>query len=197
MGRVERIGRVKRVVEHRSYLVSVDRVAPAIRAPVGEIAAMLRSLDIERWQIDARIDALRVSRELDDATAWSVRGIVAAHPRFADYLDALRCAALQELAALTAGGEGMRTQLASVDRHRGVVAFLMDRPQIALEQFTLALERERSAENLANVLCALVRLGDLETARELLGDVRRGFPTEIRAGVEWALANDADLAGLA
>lgn len=196
MGRTELIGRVKRAVERRSYLVPVERQHPSLRAPMAEIAAMLRSPDAERWQIDARIDALRVSGALDEATAWSVRGVVAAHPRFADYLDALRCAALQEQAALSAGGDDLRARLAAVDRHRGVVAFLMDRPQVALEQFTLALERERSAENLANVLCALVRLGDLDAARELLSDVRRAFPADIREGVEWAVANDADLAGL-
>ncbi len=196
MGRLDLIGRVKKVVERRSYLLPVDRVDPAIRAPVAEIAAMLRSSDAERWQIDARIDAFRVSRELDDATAWSMRGIVAAHPRFQDYQDALRFAALQELAALAAGGDALRGRLASVDRHRGVVAFLMDQPDVALHQFTLALERERSAENLANVLCALVRIGDLESARELVADVRRAFPADVRAGVEWALANDTDLDGI-
>lgn len=196
MGRLELIGRVKKVVESRSYLLPVERVDPAIRAQVAEIAAMLRSSDVERWQIDARIDAMRVSRELDDATAWSLRGIVAAHPRFQDHLDALRFAALQEMAALAAGGDALRARLASVDRHRGVVAFLMDQPEVALHQFTLALERERSAENLANVLCALVRLGDLESARELVADVRRAFPADVRAGVEWALANDSDLSGI-
>ena len=134
MGRAEPVLIVEGAFGRGSYLIPLDRQDPALRGPIAEVACMLLSPDVQRSQIDARIDAMRVSRVLDDACAWSLRGLVAAHPRFGDYCDALRCAALQELAALSAGGQSLRTRLASVERLRGVVAFLMDRPGVALEQ---------------------------------------------------------------
>ena len=92
--------------------------------------------------------------------------------------------------------EDLPLALASVERHRGVLAFCMGHYQVALESFIWALERERSAENLANVLASLLRLDDLSAAQALLDRARVGLPPELTAELERQLVVDADLAGL-
>ena len=49
-----------------------------------------------------------------------------------------------------------------------MIAFLRGHDAVALDWFTRALERERSAENVGNVLAVLIRLGELQEARELV-----------------------------
>jgi tetratricopeptide (TPR) repeat protein len=166
---------------------------PAGATVLGDVARALGG-EFDRAALEDLVGEAYTTGRIDATARWSALGVIAAHPRIADWCEALKCAALQEQAALEAGGADLSSALASVDRHRGVVACLMGRSEVALEYFTAALERERNAENLANAMAALVRLGDVEEARELLDDVRRGFPAAIREGVERAVALDGDLA---
>jgi tetratricopeptide (TPR) repeat protein len=73
---------------------------------------------------------------------------------------------------------------------------MMGQYEPALQAFTRALERERSAENLGNVLAALLKLGELEEAADILTAVRERFPPQIRDRVFSMVARDPDLASL-
>jgi len=99
----------------------------------------------------------------------------------------------QELAALDAGGPRLAADLASVERHRGVLAYLVGRHEIALDYFSRALERERSADNLANVLAALAALDALDSARELLASIRAAYPQTIVERLQSLIEADDDL----
>jgi tetratricopeptide (TPR) repeat protein len=120
--------------------------------------------------------------------------VVAAHPSVADWSEAARLAGEQEQAAMELGGPRLQTNLASVDRHRGVVAFLQGHFEIALDYFSRAFERQHNAENLGNVLCCLLALGDTDDARDLLGRVRRSFPEALTSELEDRILRDPDLA---
>jgi tetratricopeptide (TPR) repeat protein len=80
-----------------------------------------------------------------------------------------------------------------VDRHRGVLAYLRQHYEVALDYFARALERQRSAENFTNVLCTLLRLGDEDEARTLLVQARRSFPPQLVAEIDRNVAHDPDL----
>ena len=120
--------------------------------------------------------------------------VVACHPRVADWEEAARLVGEQEFAALELGGPRLQDNLASVDRHRGVLAFLRGHYDVALDYFARALERQRSPENLQNVLCTLIRLGDEDDARDLLTRVRAAFPQDIVTALNHSIENDPDLA---
>jgi tetratricopeptide (TPR) repeat protein len=100
----------------------------------------------------------------------------------------------QEFAALELGGPRLQDNLASVDRHRGVLAFLRGHYEVALDYFARALERQRSSENLQNILCTLIRLGDEGDARDLLNRIRGAFPVDLVLALEHAIQHDPDLA---
>ena len=92
------------------------------------------------------------------------------------------------------GGPRLPDNLASVDRHRGVLAFLQGHFGIALDYFSRAFERQHTAGNLANVLAALLRLGDTDEARELLDQVRSALNPLLISGLNELIDQDPDLA---
>ena len=126
--------------------------------------------------------------------ALSALHVVACHPAVGEWEEAARLAGEQELAALELGGPRLEVNLASVDRHRGVLAFLRGHYDMALDHFARALERHRSPENFTNVLATLIRLGEEREALALLNQARRSFPSDFVAVVERSVANDPDLA---
>jgi tetratricopeptide (TPR) repeat protein len=65
---------------------------------------------------------------------------------------------------------------------------------VALEYFSRAFERQRSAGNLANVLNALIRLGDRDEAVDLLRQVRATLPERLNADLTEMISVDPDLA---
>jgi hypothetical protein len=67
---------------------------------------------------------------------------------------------------------------------------------VALDYFTRALERQRTAENLGNVLCSLLSLGDREEAESILGQVRQSLSRSVVSELEQRIDQDPDLAGL-
>ena len=92
------------------------------------------------------------------------------------------------------GGPNLADNLASVDRHRGVLAFLLGQYEVAIDHFTRAFERQRSPGNLANVLATLLRLGDEDEARELLDQVQRAFEDDFVDALSDMIERDPDLA---
>ena len=79
---------------------------------------------------------------------------------------------------------------------RGVLAFLRGHHSVALDHFTRALERQRTAENVGNVLAALLKLGEIEEAEEILAQVRRTLSPSMVSDLSRAIDTDPDLAAL-
>jgi hypothetical protein len=130
---------------------------------------------------------------IDRVMMLSALHVIACHPSVADWEEAARLVGEQELAALELGGPNLEANLASVDRHRGVLAFLRKHYAVALDYFARALERQRSAENFTNVLCTLIRLGEEDEARTLLRQARRAFPPHLAAEIDRNVESDPDL----
>lgn len=190
------LGRIRSTVRRGTYLVPSATVPPAQREALAEVAAGIASGDVDPELLHRRIQQLHAAGRIDRVMKLSALGALAASPQVADYAEAARLAGQQELVALDEGGPHRDTYLASADRHRGVLAYLLGQYGVALEWFTRALERERTAENLGNVLSTLLRLGEHDEAEALLERVRTWFPHEIRDELEQRIGTDDDLARL-
>ncbi|MBT3218926.1 MAG: hypothetical protein HN348_07520 [Proteobacteria bacterium] len=83
-----------------------------------------------------------------------------ANPVTRNYVETSRLASVLEFLALELGGPDMNHYLSSAYRYRGIVAFELCRYDAALELFSRALERERSAVNLAHMKDVVAKLGD-------------------------------------
>lgn len=175
------------------YLVPTDRLPEAGRADASRIRDVLE----QQGPHEARllVDELFRSGTIDAVIRFSALHVIAASPRVRDYREALRMAGLQEMAALERG-TNLDAELASVERHRGVVSFLMGRFGVALDCFSRALERERTPENFGNVLAALLALGDREEASVLYRMAQRKFPEAFVHELERRVGADSDLAPL-
>ncbi len=190
------IRRIEEALARPCYLVPTKQVAGQYREALDQLARWMVQPDFDGELAVNRIRSWAEEGVLDAERMWSALSVVCTHPRVRDYREASRCIALQESAALDKGGRDLEAALASVERHRGVLAFCMGRPEVALECFVRALERERSSENLANVMAALCRTGEQAQAIGLLEHVRETFSEELVAELEGFIAVDEDLAGL-
>lgn len=187
------LGRIRAAVRRGTYLVPSDHVPPAQRPALREIASLIAATDADPEAIRRRIHQLHGAGRIDRVMQLSALGVLAASPHVRDYAEAARLAGQQELAALDEGGPHRDAWLASAHRHRGVVAWSVGQYEVALDWFTRALERERSAENVGNVLAALVRLGEVDEARDLVARMREALPEGSRAELEARIATDEDL----
>lgn len=188
------LDRILNTVDHEAYLTPSSQVDPDQRAAMDLVARAMRSRDFDADHAVALIEKLFAEGRIDKVMRLSALHVVAAHPAVGDYAEAARLAGEQELAALELGGPNLQANLASADRHRGVVAFLRGHDVIALDYFSRALERERSAENLGNVLCALIRLGEVEDAANLVQQIREAYPTRVVSELTERIHQDPDLA---
>ena len=196
LNRRDAIARIRRAIGEPSYLVPTDGVASRYRDRLSELATWMATPDFDGEVARRRVQDWRERGLLDDEHTWSALAVIYTHPRVRNFREAARCIALQESAAMAASGEHLAAALGSVERHRGVLAWSMGHVEVALDCFVAALERERTAENLGNVMAALVRLDELEQAQELLDDARRGFPAALVEDLERRVASDEDLAPL-
>lgn len=190
------LGRIRAAVRRGSYLVPSEGVPLEQREVMADIAREIASPACDPDAVRQRIQQLHAAGRIDRVMKLSALGVLAASPHVGDYEEASRLAGQQELVALEEGGPHTDLYVASAHRHRGVVAYLLGHYEVALDWFTRALERERSAENLGNVLGALVRLGEHEEARALLDQVRAGFPPPIREAIDLRVVQDEDLSPL-
>jgi tetratricopeptide (TPR) repeat protein len=182
---------------HRAVQRGEVYLAPADALPERERSA---ALEIHRCLRDQGADAAReLIQALFDANALgavarvSALHVVAASPEVRDFAEAFRLADQQEFLALREDGSHLLAQLASADRHRGVVTFLMGHYEVALDWFSRAFERERTAENLGNVLATLLATGSRSEAAELLETVRESFPGRFAADLQARILADDDL----
>lgn len=188
------LDRILLAVDQDAYLTPVSHIDPEQRAAMGLIQQALRGPGFDPDAARALANQLHADGSIDRVMLLSALHVIAAHPSVADYAEAARLAGEQELAALELGGPNLNANLASADRHRGVVAFLRGHAVIALDYFSRALERERTAENLGNVLCALLKLGEEDDAVALLDQIRGAYPSRVVAELQSRIEADPDLA---
>jgi len=185
--------RILKTVDTAAYFTPSEHIDPQHREGVAAVQQAL-SQPFDADDVRLLVERLYAQGKLDDVLRLSSLHIVAAHPQVAEWEEAARLVGQQEFAALEKGGPHLQRNLASVERHRGVLAFLRGHYDIALDYFARALERERTAENLTNILCTLLRLGEEEEAHELLQSIRTAFPEGIAREVESSIQSDPDLA---
>ena len=190
----EILDRILNAVDQDAYLTPTHRIG----GPEGQALAVFRqAMSAADWEPEAvRGLLLRMHDEgrLRRVTYLSALHIVAAHPKVGNWVEAARLTGEQELAALDEGGPDLSANLASVDRHRGVIAFMKQHYELALDYFARALERERTAENLGNILCTLVRLHEIDEAASLLAQIQASYPGPLVDELTDIIERDPDLA---
>ena len=186
--------RIIETVNEQAYFTPVVQVDSRQRAAMALIQeSMAKSpFDVDRTR--RLIARLADEGHIDRVMTLSALHVVACHPNVKEYAEAARLVGEQEFAALELGGANLQANLASVDRHRGVLAFLNGHHEVALEHFTRALERQRTSENVQNILCTMCAMGEADEAMSVLQMVRRSFSTDLVRGLEAAIAQDPDLA---
>lgn len=188
------LDRIYQSVDSQAYFTPTGSAPSDQREAMQAIAQMLQSQDFDADNTRSLARRLHSQGRIDRVRYLSALHVIEAHPRVANWAEAARLAGEQEMAALELGGPDLQHNLAAVDRHRGVLAFLRNQYEVALDYFSRSLERERSAENLQNVLCSLIRLGEEEDARNLLDMIRRSYPTQMVDTLNASIARDPDLA---
>lgn len=188
--------RILSQVDGQAYLAYADAVLPEQRAAMSALGAQIQAADFSPEAVRADAKAAHAAGQIDAFNLLSVLHVVASSPAVKDYGEAARLIAEKEVLALRMGGPELGGRLASVERHRGAMSFLLGNYEQALDYFSRAFERQRSAGNLANVLNALIRLGDRDEAVELLAQVRGGLPAPLVRDLEQMIQVDPDLATL-
>lgn len=188
------LDRILRNVDAEAYLPLADVVDEDQRAALDELGRALQQPELDASALRARARQLHAQGAMDEVHLYSALHVIAAHPRVNELDVAAEMAARQEMAALRLGGTRLQANLASVERHRGVIAWLQGNTDVALDYFSRAFERQRSAGNLANVLACLLRLGDEDDARDLLHQVRGAFPDALVRALDDMILRDPDLA---
>jgi tetratricopeptide (TPR) repeat protein len=186
--------RILNTVDRESYLYNEGHLSPQDAAAQRKVHQALADPTIDVAEIRQMIEAMASTTQIDGIVRLSLLHVVAAHPRIKDYPEAARLVGEQEVAAWKAAGPDMERQLAAVERHRGVLAFLMGQYEYALDHFARALERERTPDNLHNVLAALLRLGEVDDARSLLDQIRKSYPAPVVQKLDHTIRHDPDLA---
>lgn len=186
--------RIRQSVDERAYFTPSQQVDASQRDAMAELERFIRSEDFEPQVARAMAQRMFDQQRIDRVMLLSALHVIACHPKVGDWELAARLAGEQELAALDLGGPRLHDNLASVDRHRGVLAYLRGHYEAALDYFSRALERQRTAENLGNILCTLLRLGEEDEAWDLLQRIRSSFPRPLVEELDRAIENDPDLA---
>lgn len=190
----EILDRILNAVDQDAYLTPTHRIG----GDEGQALAVFRqAMGAPDWEPEAvrgLLQRMHDEGRLRRVTYLSALHIVAAHPRVGNWVEAARLTGEQELAALDEGGPDLNANLASVDRHRGVIAFMKQHYELALDYFARALERERTAENLGNILCTLVRLHEIDEAASLLAQIQTSYPGPLVDELTDIIERDPDLA---
>lgn len=181
-------------VDQAAYMPLADAVDPEQRAAMKQIETMIRNPAASAAHTEQLIRRLHTGGRIDRVHMLSAQHVLAASPKVGDFDAAAKYAAEQEMAAMAQGGPRLNANLASVDRHRGVIAFLQGHFGVALDYFSRAFERQHSAGNLSNVLACLLRLGDVDEARDLLQQVRSSLSPHLVTDLNDRINIDPDLA---
>ncbi len=196
MSRDALFARILHAVDRKAYFTPTTAVDPAQREALDLVRHAMAQPGFVAADVQALIHDLEARGRIDRLRALSASCVLASHPSVADYALAGRLCGEQEVEALRVGGSVLDANLASVARHRGVVAFLLDQPEVALEHFTLAFERQRTPENLGNVLAALCRQGLLDEADHFVVQARASMSVSFTQELDAIVDHDPDLAVL-
>lgn len=188
------IDRITHAVDQRAYFVPTSHISGPQRAVFADFERRISRADFDPEETRAFLHQEHAAGNIDKVKMLSALHVIACHPSVADWEEAARLVGEQEFAALELGGADLEANLASVDRHRGVLAFLRRHYEVALDYFARALERQRSPENFTNVLAVLVRLGEEDEAGTLLRQARRTFPPDFVVEIDKTIKTDPDLA---
>ncbi len=188
------LDRVLKTVDQAAYLTPASHVEARQRAAMREIEVSIQGREFAPDTTRALARRLYAEGRIDRVMMISALHVIAAHPGVRDWVEAARLAGEQEVAALELGGPDLNNNLASVDRHRGVLAFMMGHHAVALDHLGRALERQHNVENLGNVLCALCALGETLDAQALVERVRSSWPAPFVADLHRRIHADPDLA---
>ena len=188
------IDRILYEVDADAYLAYADAVDPNQQQAMAQIEAAMSRPGFDPEMVRSLVHSLHASGQIDRVHQLSALHVIAACPQEASYDEAARLVAAQEQAAIELGGPRLQANLASVERHRGVLAFVQERYDVALDYFSRAFERQHSAGNLSNVLATLLRLGDVTEARDLLAQIRGALPQPLVGDLERIITADPDLA---
>jgi len=188
------VERILNKVDDQAYMALADVVDPEQHPAMVEIETAIRQPDFDPVSVRELIRSLHRNGRIDKVHMLSAMHVLAASPRVSDYVEAARIVAEQEMAALDLGGPRLQANLASIDRHRGVLAFIQEHYDIALDYFSRAFERQHTAGNLSNVLATLLRLGDMDEARDLYHHVHRALNPQLIRDLDHLVDNDPDLA---
>ena len=183
-------------VDHSAYLALADAVPAAQREAMSEIGALVQTPGVSADRARARAAALHAEGRIDRLMLLSALHVIAMSPGVRDYAEAARLIGEREQLALGQGGPELPLHLASVERHRGALAFYQGQYEIALDYFSRAFERQRSAGNLSNVLITLLRLGEPDEALSLFRQVRATLPAPLVDALVELIRADPDLAPL-
>jgi tetratricopeptide (TPR) repeat protein len=188
------LDRIFEAVDQQAYLTPMHRIQGPEAQALAVFKAALSEPDFEPEAVRRLVDRLHEEGRLRATTRFSALHIIAAHPRVGNLPEAARLVGEQELAAMDESGPKLNADLASVDRHRGVLAFMKGHYDVALDYFSRALDRERSAENLSNILCCLVRLRELKEATSLWTQIQSSYPEDLVDELGRIIEQDPDLA---
>jgi len=180
-------------IDHDTYLAATNAVDGAHSQALRELEVRRKQPGVTPQELRALINTMYKQGRLDDIRRYSALHVIAASPMVADYDEAAAMVSAQEMAVLKTGGPRLQANLASVERHRGVLAFLLQRYEIALDYFSRAFERQHNAMNLSNVLSTLIRLGEHDEAVALLTQVRSAFPRPLVEELDHLIQTDSDL----
>jgi tetratricopeptide (TPR) repeat protein len=181
-------------VDEQAYLPLADVVDPEQQAGMTEIERSIRDQSMSADAVEALIRVLHRDNRIDTVHMLSALHVLSASPKVSDHNLAAKYAAEQEMAAMALGGPRLQANLASVDRHRGVLAYLQGHYGVALDYFSRAFERQHTAGNLSNVLATLIRLGDVDEARALAKQVRSALAVDLISDLNQIIEQDPDLA---
>jgi tetratricopeptide (TPR) repeat protein len=190
------LDRILHRVDGEAYLTPTEHVDARFQPALELLRRAIADPQTDGATCRALARGLHAEGRLDEVHLHSALHVIALSPKSRDLLEAARQVAEQELAALRLGGANLTHHLASVDRHRGVLAFVQGQYEVALDYFTRAMERQRTVENLGNVLCTLIRLNEEDQAVDLLQTVRANFPHDFVRGLNERIQQDPDLAHL-
>ncbi|MBX2803305.1 MAG: hypothetical protein KTR31_36835 [Myxococcales bacterium] len=188
------LDRILDAVDEQAYFTPTAHLDDGRRKVLPKFEASISDPDFDPDTVRAYVHGEYEAGRIDRVLLLSALHAVACHPKVAEWEEAARLVGEQEFAALELGGPRLQANLASVDRHRGVLAFLRGYFEVALDYFARAFERERSAENLTNILCTMLRLGEEDEAWDLLREVRNAFPPALVEEIDRSIQSDPDLA---
>ena len=186
--------RIVEQVDEQAYLPLADVVDPDQEHSMKAIEDSIRDPAQTAQAIEQMICEFHSVGAIDKVHMLSALHVLAASPKLNNLDLAARYATEQEMAAMAMGGPRLQANLASVDRHRGVLAYLQGHYGVALDYFSRAFERQHTAGNLSNVLATLIRLGDISEARQLADQVNATLSRDLIDDLNHIIAQDPDLA---